>query len=138
MERGAFALHGGFLVDVDFLVKEGVGDVRVAVGDGVLLLLLVGGSGWSGLEWEHGVHVVLVEEMPRGAHAHEDGAAVAVVEHGHGVVEDAPAWDHVVFVAVVLDVGDASGRRGGNAEARVVEVGGGGAEGVNFLDLKNC
>lgn len=106
----------------------------VAVGGGLLVVVVVVVLGGRGLEErEHGVHVVLVEEVAGGAHAHEDAAAVAVVEDGHGVVENAPARDHVVFVAVVFDVGDASGGGGGDAEARVVEVGGGGAEGVDFL-----
>lgn len=48
-------------------------------------------------------------------------------------MEYPPAGDHVEFVAVVFDVGDAAGGRGGEAEAGIVEVGGGGAEGVDFL-----
>lgn len=71
MESAAFALDGGFFVDVDAFVEEGgVGVGVVAVGHAG------GGGGWEG---EHEVHVVLVEEVARCTHAHEHGAAVAVV-----------------------------------------------------------
>ena len=80
--------------------------------------------------------------MACGTHSHEDGAAIAVVEHISDVVESAPAGDHVVFVAVVFDVRDAPCVVGGGMavgrkrEAWVVEVSGCGAEGVDFLEYK--
>ena len=80
---------------------------------------------------EHRVHVMLVEQMTRSAHAHKHAAVVAVVEDGHGSVQDTPASDHVVFVCVVLDVRNTA-RGGREGEDRVGEVGGGGAEGVDF------
>lgn len=91
---------------------------------------------------------MLIEQVAAGAHADEDLAAVAVVEDLGHVVEDAPAGDHVEFVAVVLDVRDAPaggfrarGVRGGGAgwvEGGVVEMRGGGAEGVDFLRTEIC
>lgn len=51
--------------------------------------------------------------MTAGAYADEDFAAVAVVKDLGDVVEDAPAGDHVEFVAVVLDVRDAATDRFG-------------------------
>ena len=75
--------------------------------------------------------------MSAGAAADEDFAAVAVVWGCGDVVEDAPAGDHVEFVAVVLDVRDTAvkvGRRCGREGTHgIVEVRGGGAEGVDFL-----
>ena len=44
--------------------------------------------------------------MSGGVRADEDGAGVPVVEHLGGVVQYAPARNHVEFVAVVLDVRD--------------------------------
>lgn len=79
------------------------------------------------------MHVVLIEQMAAGALAHENGARVAVVEHGGGAVQDAPACHGVICVAVVLDVQDAAWGTGRKAEAGVVEVRGRGAEGVDFL-----
>ncbi len=76
---------------------------------------------------------MLVEQVAAGAHADEDFAAVPVVQDLGDVVEDAPAGDHVEFVAVVLDVRDAAaggfrarvacGRGAGWAEGGVVEMG---------------
>lgn len=80
------------------------------------------------------------EHVPRGAQTDEDAPGVAVCEEVFGGVEDAPAGDHVVFVGVVLDVWD-TGRghgggvreEGGSVGGRIVEVGGCGAKGVDFL-----
>ena len=80
---------------------------------------------------------MLVKQVPCCAHTHEHAAVVAVVEGGHGAVQDAPAADHVIFVAVVFDVLDAAGV-GGEGEDGVGEVGGRGAEGVDFLVLKSA
>lgn len=76
---------------------------------------------------------MLVEQVAAGAHADEDFAAVTVVQDLGDVVEDAPAGDHVEFVAVVLDVRDAAfdgfrarvacGRGAGRVEGGVVEMG---------------
>lgn len=55
---------------------------------------------------------MLIEHVPRRAHTHEHAAIVAVVEDGGGPVNNAPAGDHVVFVAVMLDVSDAAGMGG--------------------------
>lgn len=54
----------------------------------------------AGESGEHGIQIVLVEHMPRGAHADEHGAGVGVGEDVARAVEDAPAGDHVVFVGV--------------------------------------
>ena len=56
----------------------------------------------SSEEREHGVEVMLVEHVARGAHPDEDGAGVAVREEVARAVEDAPARDHVVFIYVAV------------------------------------
>lgn len=66
-------------------------------------------------------------------HAHEDGATVGVFEDGGGIVEDTPARHHIKFIAVMLDMADGVGRRGGGVRTGVVEVRCSGTEGVDFL-----
>ena len=50
---------------------------------------------------------MLVEHVATSAHAYEDFARVSVVENFHHVVQNAPSGYHVVFVAVMFDVGNA-------------------------------
>lgn len=76
---------------------------------------------------------MLVEQVPSCIFAHEDCAGITVVEHSRSVIENAPARDHVLFIAVVLDMGDAGRGCRRKAEAGVVEVGRGRSKGVNFL-----
>lgn len=71
--------------------------------------------------------------MPRRACTDKDFAGIAVGEEGSDGVENAPARDHVVLVGVVFDVWDGRGRLSGACSRRVVELGGCGAEGVDFL-----
>ena len=80
---------------------------------------------------------MLVEHVARGIQADEDGARVSVVENFGRVVQNAPAGNHVVFVAIMLDVGD-DGVRGSFAQVglRIVKMGCCGAEGVDFLSSR--
>lgn len=96
---------------------------------------------------------MLIEEVTSGAEADDDTAGVAVGGQAGRIVQDAPAGDDVEFVNVVLDVADvvclraggmgrvgvsAVGREGrsGQAEMGVVEVGGCGTKGVDFLEVR--
>ena len=90
---------------------------------------------------EDGIQVMFYEHVTRGSHADENFTGIAICEEAFGGVEDAPTGNHVVLVGIVFDVGD-TGRvfDGGVREEgccvcfwRIVEVGGCGAEGVDFL-----
>lgn len=76
---------------------------------------------------------MLIEQVTCGALAHEDGTRVAVVEYGDGVVQHAPARHHVIFVAIMFDVWDVARGAVREADARIIEVRGGGAKGVDLL-----
>ena len=65
--------------------------------------------------------------------SHKDVARVAIIEDHPCIVEHTPLPDHVVFVAVVFHVLDVARSLTSEAETRVVEVGGSGREGVDFL-----
>ena len=75
----------------------------------------------------------------------KDITGIPVREELAGGVEDAPSRDHIVLVGVVFDVWDGSCSCGGRsrgfgfdgARGRVVEMGSGGAEGVDFLFKKS-
>lgn len=51
---------------------------------------------------------MLVEKVACGTYTYEDFAEVFIVEHLGYVVQNAPAGDHVEFVDVMLDVGNAA------------------------------
>lgn len=54
---------------------------------------------------------MLIEHVSRGVGADENSARVSIVEDFGRVVKNAPAGDHVVFIAVMFDMGDYAVRR---------------------------
>lgn len=83
------------------------------------------------------IEIMFNKEMSRGAHTDKDNASVAIREEIGDGVEYAPSWYHIFLIGIVLDVADAVWRRFsrivGMSDSRVAEMGGRGAESIDFL-----
>jgi hypothetical protein len=77
---------------------------------------------------------MLIEHVSGGIHTHKDGAGITIIKNLRCIMQDPPAGDHVVFVAVMLYMrDDTPGGSSSQTDARIIKMRCGRAKSVDFL-----